>query len=218
MTSLQSINLQPSAAVADDRGRALADASKDLESLRAALENFEGCGLKKTAKSLVFGDGNPFAEVMFIGEAPGADEDRDGIPFVGVSGKLLDRMIASIGLDRQSVYITNILPWRPPGNREPTRGEIAACLPFICRHIALVDPKILVLVGGTSAKTLLGRKEGIMRLRGRWMPLGSGKLDRPIPALAMFHPAFLLRSPGQKATAWKDLLMIKAKLRSLDIN
>jgi DNA polymerase len=166
--------------------------------------------------TLVFGDGNPNADVMFIGEAPGADEDREGRPFVGVSGQLLDRMIASIGLDRDSAYITNILPWRPPGNRQPTPGEVAACLPFIQRHIQLVAPKVLVLVGGTSAKTLLGRKEGIMRLRGRWLAYQpeqrTGFESEPIPTLATFHPAFLLRTPGQKANAWRDLLMVKQKL------
>jgi uracil-DNA glycosylase family 4 len=188
----------------------------DLAALRESLARFEGCGLKHTAMNLVFGDGNPNADVMFIGEAPGADEDREGRPFVGVSGQLLDRMMASIGLDRGSAYITNILPWRPPGNRQPTPGEVAACLPFIQRHIQLVAPKLLVLVGGTSAKTLLGRKEGIMRLRGRWLAYQPeqriGSKSEPIPTIATFHPAFLLSAPAQKANAWSDLLMVKQKL------
>jgi uracil-DNA glycosylase len=192
----------------------VAGAARDLAALRESLASFEGCPLKHTAKNLVFGDGNPEAAVMFIGEAPGADEDREGRPFVGVSGRLLDRMMASIGLDRESAYITNILPWRPPGNREPTPAEVAACLPFIEKHIQLVAPRVLVLVGGTSAKTLLGRKEGIMRLRGRWLAYRNQEAADPIPALATFHPAFLLRSPAQKANAWKDLLMVKDKLNT----
>ena len=198
------------------QARTAAGGVRDLAALRESLARFEGCALKHTAMNLVFGDGNPNADVMFIGEAPGADEDREGRPFVGVSGQLLDRMIASIGLDRDSAYITNILPWRPPGNRQPTPGEVAACLPFIQRHIQLVAPKVLVLVGGTSAKTLLGRKEGIMRLRGRWLAYQpeqhTGFESEPIPTLATFHPAFLLRTPGQKANAWRDLLMVKQKL------
>ena len=196
----------------DAEAKTIAASSVSLEALRDRLSAFEGCALKHTAKNLVFGDGNPEADVMFIGEAPGADEDREGRPFVGVSGRLLDRMMESIGLDRTNAYITNILPWRPPGNREPTPAEVAACLPFIQRHIELVAPKALVLVGGTSAKTLLGRKEGIMRLRGRWLAYRATESDDPIPALATFHPAFLLRSPGQKANAWRDLLMLRKKI------
>jgi DNA polymerase len=192
--------------------REIADAAADLATLRTSLAAFEGCPLKHTAKNLVFGDGNPTADVMVIGEAPGADEDREGLPFVGVSGRLLDRMLASIGLDRESAYIANILPWRPPGNREPTPAEVAVCLPFIERHIELVAPRFLVLVGGTAAKTLLGRREGIMRLRGRWLAYRTERSEAPIPTLATFHPAFLLRSPAQKANAWRDLLMLKLKL------
>ena len=196
--------------------RALASAALSLTDLRQTLEKFEGCALKQTAKSLVFGNGDPKAAVMLIGEAPGADEDREGLPFVGVSGQLLDRMFASIGLDRDSIYVTNILPWRPPGNREPTPAEISACLPFIQRHIDLVAPRILVLIGGTSAKTMLGRKEGIMRLRGRWLAYARAEGDSdPIPTLATFHPAFLLRSPAQKSNAWRDLLKIRRKLSEI---
>ncbi|MDF3033585.1 MAG: uracil-DNA glycosylase [Alphaproteobacteria bacterium] len=183
-----------------------------LGALRRALEDFEGCALKKTATNLVFADGNPKARVMLVGEAPGADEDRQGFPFVGVSGQLLDRMLATIGLDRTSVYITNIIPWRPPGNRQPTPQEIAACKPFVERHIELIQPEILVLVGGIAMKTLFNTNDGIMRLRGTWKSYASPGLKSPIKAIATYHPSFLLRSPGQKAQSWQDLLMIKRAL------
>jgi uracil-DNA glycosylase family 4 len=186
-----------------------------LEALRHALEAFEGCLLKKTATNLVFADGNPQAKVMLVGEAPGADEDRQGLPFVGVSGQLLDRMLATIGLDRTSVYITNIVPWRPPGNRQPTPQEIAACKPFVERHIALVQPKILALVGGVAMKALLNTDDGIMRVRGTWRSYTSPELKTPIKAIATYHPSFLLRSPGQKAQSWQDLLMIKRALTEI---
>ena len=189
-----------------------AAAALDIPALRAALAAFDGCGLKETASNLVFADGNPEADLMLIGEAPGADEDRRGLPFVGVSGQLLDQMLASIGRDRGDCYITNMLPWRPPGNRQPTDAELAACLPFLRRHIQLSSPRVLVFVGGTSAKTLLARSEGIMRLRGRWYDYAPGGDRAPIPALAIFHPAYLLRSPAQKALAWRDLLTLKAYL------
>jgi uracil-DNA glycosylase len=194
--------------------RPIAQAADTLDALRIALENFDGCPLKKTATNLVFGDGDPNADIMFIGEAPGAEEDRKGAPFVGASGQLLDRMLASIGLARESVYITNVLFWRPPGNRNPTTAEIAACLPFVQRHIELVAPKLLVLVGGAAAKTLLERTEGIMRLRGKWYEYQTAS-GPAIPALAMFHPAYLLRSPGQKRLAWRDLLALREKLDQL---
>ena len=194
--------------------RKTAGAAQDLEALARSLADFEGCPLRKTAMNLVFADGNPAAEVMFVGEAPGADEDREGLPFVGVSGRLLDRMIASIGLDRTSAYFSNILPWRPPGNREPTPAEIAVCLPFIQRHIDLVSPRVLVLVGGTAAKTLLGRKtEGITRLRGRWYDYRGESRPDPIPALPILHPAYLLRAPMHKSRTWHDLLQLQNKLR-----
>jgi len=208
---------RPLARAADTLGNAqsLAAAARSIDELREALNAFDGCALKETATNLVFGDGNPAAKVMLIGEAPGADEDRLGKPFVGVSGQLLDRMMAWIGLDRARFYITNILFWRPPGNRSPTAAEIAACLPFVERHIELVDPQILVLVGGSSAKTLLGRSEGIMRLRGQWFQYQSPRMARPVPALAMYHPAYLLRSPAQKREAWRDLLALKQRFDSL---
>ncbi len=151
---------------------------------------------------------------MIIGEAPGAEEDRQGLPFVGAAGRLLDRMLAGIGLDRNSVYITNILVWRPPGNRTPTGTEIAACLPFVERHIELVDPEYLMLTGGISAKTLLGRSEGILKLRGRWFHYQHAGMARPIPALASLHPAYLLRQPAQKRLAWRDFLALKEALES----
>lgn len=190
--------------------RAAAKDAKTLDELRAILEKFDGCALKATATQLVFADGNPKARVMFVGEAPGRDEDIEGLPFVGRSGKLLDRMLAAIGLDRTSVYIANIVPWRPPGNRTPTPQESAICLPFILRQIELADPDILVCLGGPSAQTLLGIKEGITKTRGRWFTFNSGK--REIRAIATFHPAFLLRSPLQKRFAWRDMLAIKKAL------
>lgn len=195
--------------------RELAAAARTVEELEDALRAFDGCPLKETATNLVFGDGNPNASVMLVGEAPGADEDRQGKPFVGVSGQLLDRMMAWIGLDRTSFYITNILYWRPPGNRQPTATEIAACLPFVERHIELIDPQLLVFVGGSSAKTLLGRSEGIMRLRGQWFQYQSPRMSRPIPATAIYHPAYLLRAPAQKRDAWRDLLALKQRLHTL---
>ncbi|MGB1547376.1 MAG: uracil-DNA glycosylase [Alphaproteobacteria bacterium] len=205
---------KPSHAVSAETAsaRSLADTAKNLDELREALMLYDGCPLKAAA-NLVFADGNPEAKVMLIGEAPGAEEDRQGLPFVGPSGKLLDRMLAAIGLDRKSVYITNVLFWRPPGNRQPTPAEIAACLPFVERHIELVDPEILVLLGGPAAKTLTARNEGIMKLRGKWFEYESRGMSRPCSAIATFHPAYLLRSPIQKRTAWADFLAIQAKLR-----
>jgi len=182
-----------------------------LDELRAILDKFDGCALKPSATQLVFADGNPKARVMFVGEAPGADEDREGLPFVGRSGKLLDRMLAAIGLDRTSVYIANVVPWRPPGNRTPTPQETQICLPFILRQIELADPDILVCMGNPSAQTLLGIKEGITKTRGRWFTFNTGK--REIRAMPTFHPAFLLRSPLQKRFAWRDFLAIKKVLQ-----
>ena len=194
---------------------AAAAAANTLDELREALAEFEGCALKHTATNLVFADGNPEADVMILGEAPGAEEDRRGLPFVGASGQLMDRMLAAIGLDRSSVYISNILFWRPPGNRNPTTAEVAACMPFVQRHSALARPRILVFVGGASAKAMLDRTEGIMRLRGKWYDYHGSNPDAPVPALATFHPAYLLRSPGQKRAVWRDLLMLKARLDEL---
>ncbi len=149
---------------------------------------------------------------MIVGEAPGAEEDRTGRPFVGRAGQLLDRMLAAIDLDRTQVQITNVIYWRPPGNRKPTAAETAACLPFVLRHIALARPRVLVLAGGTAATTLLPVTDGITRLRGRWFELAVPGLDAPVATLPMFHPAFLLRTPERKREAWRDLLALKARL------
>jgi len=206
---------------AQQTSQQLAAQANTLEELKEVMAAFEGCALKATATNLVFADGNPKSTVMLVGEAPGADEDRQGLPFVGLSGQLLDRVLASIGLDRKSetttnsVYISNILPWRPPGNRQPTTTEIAACYPFIERHIELIQPKIVIFLGGVAAKTLLQSNEGIMRLRGRWKEYTSPGLNQPIKALATFHPAFLLRSPAQKAQVWRDFLMVQKELEGL---
>ena len=197
----------------DEAAMAARDAAKraaTLDELRAVLDRFDGCALKATATQLVFADGNPQARLMFVGEAPGRDEDIEGLPFVGRSGKLLDRMLAAIGLDRTAVYIAHIVPWRPPGNRTPTPQESQICLPFISRQIELADPDILVCLGGPSAQTLLGIKEGITKTRGRWFTFDTGK--REIRAMPTFHPAFLLRSPLQKRFAWRDFLAIKKAL------
>lgn len=194
----------------------LAQQCQTLDELRQALEDFNECQLKFTATQLVFSDGNPHAKIMVIGEAPGADEDIQGKPFVGLSGQLLDRMFATIGLSRQSnIYITNIVPWRPPANRQPTPQEIAQCLPFVQRHIELINPDILILVGGVASKTILATNEGIMRLRGIWTAYTSPGLAAPIKCIATFHPAFLLRSPGQKAQVWQDLLLIQHEITTV---
>jgi DNA polymerase len=207
------VPLESPAAVADARQAALAAA--DLDSLRATIAAFDACALKQTATNTVFADGNPQSALMVVGEAPGAEEDRLGKPFVGISGQLLDRMLAAIGYDRSNFYITNILPWRPPGNRSPTAAEIATCLPFVQRHIALVKPKVLIFAGGVSAKALLNTADGIMRLRGRWFEYRADAQLPPIPAMPTFHPAYLLRSPAQKREAWRDMLAIKQRLNEL---
>ncbi len=187
-----------------------AAAASTLAELEAAVRGFEGCALKRTATNTVFADGVPGAPLMIIGEAPGADEDRIGKPFVGRSGQLLDRMLATIGFSRKTnAYITNILFWRPPGNRKPTGDEIAACLPFVWRHIALGKPRVVLLSGGTATATMLDRTEGITRLRGRWFELSVPGLDQPVPALASYHPSFLLRTPARKSEAWRDLLSLE---------
>ena len=203
----------PSAAGGGAAGsaRALADAAADLAALEVAVRGFEGCALKKTATNTVFADGNPQARLMIVGEAPGADEDRIGRPFVGRSGQLLDRMLAAIGIDRTRCYIANVLYWRPPGNRKPTPDEIASCIPFVLRQIALVNPAVLMLAGGTAVSALLGQ-EGITRLRGRWFELAVPGRPEPVPVLATFHPSYLLRSPASKREVWRDLLALQSKL------
>ncbi|HRQ83305.1 MAG TPA: uracil-DNA glycosylase, partial [Azospirillaceae bacterium] len=196
--------------------RSQAGKAATLAELEAAIRAFDGCPLKRTATNTVFADGNPKARIMLVGEAPGEDEDRQGVPFVGASGKLLDLMLKSIGLDRTQVYISNILPWRPPGNRNPTPGEIAACLPFLERHVALIAPAVLIPLGGTAAKTLLNRAEGITKLRGRWFEY---RIERGLdgkalvaPMLPMFHPAYLLRNPAAKKEAWRDMLLLSDRI------
>ena len=198
----------PEAAIAS--ARQAARTAPTLEALRNLLANFDGCALKSTATRLVFADGNPQARIMFVGEAPGREEDIEGLPFVGRSGKLLDRMIAAIGLDRSKAYIANVIPWRPPGNRTPTPQETQICLPFIRRQIELVDPDILVTLGNPSTQALLSTREGIMRTRGRWFDYDTG--TRVIRAMATFHPAYLLRSPSYKRMAWQDLRAIAKAL------
>lgn len=207
----ESVRAAPTEVDAVAVAREAAAAAGDLDALRAAMAAFEHCDLKRGAERLVFADGDPAARLMIVGEAPGRDEDREGRPFVGRAGQLLDRMLAAIGLDRQAqgdggVYITNVLPWRPPQNRDPKPDEIAMLKPFLDRHIALADPDILVVMGNISAQAMLG-KRGITRLRGTW----AEALDRPV--LPMFHPAYLLRNPAAKREAWADLLDLQAKLK-----
>jgi len=194
----------------------LAARCNTLEELRAALESFEGCALKKSATNTVFADGTPAHKIMFIGEAPGRDEDRIGKPFVGRAGKLLDKMLASIGLDRASnAYITNVLNWRPPDNRDPSPEEAATCLPFLRRHIELVAPEIIILLGAVAVRHVLGKTDGIMRLRGRWLEYhAAGKM---VPVMPTLHPAYLLRQPAHKKLAWRDLQAISGKIKSLQL-
>ncbi len=205
---------RPQPLVADAHG--LAAACHSLDALLQAIRDYDGCALKSTAANTVIADGNPNSDLMLVGEAPGAEEDRRGLPFVGAAGRLLDLMLGTIERDRTTAYITNMLFWRPPGNRNPTPEEITLCLPFVRRHVALIKPRVLVFVGGIAAKTLLKRKEGITRLRGRWHNFTADEDGpdgaAPIPAIAIYHPAYLLRQPGQKRDAWRDLLAIKSRL------
>jgi len=207
------------AAVPDEaqaaRAREAARQAKTLDELKAILTDFDGCNLKFTAKNLVFADGNPEADLMLVGEAPGRDEDLQGLPFVGRSGQLLDRMLAAIGRNRNSAYITNVISWRPPGNRDPSPLETEICRPFIERHIELAAPKVLVTLGNPSTKLLLNTQTGIMRLRGTWS-LHRTPSGLEIPTMPTLHPAYLLRNPAHKKLAWRDFLTIKMKLRELD--
>ena len=189
----------------------------DLETLRSVMADFDGCALKRTATQLVFADGVPGSRVMFVGEAPGGDEDRIGRPFVGRAGQLLDRMLNSIGLDRQTVYIANVVPWRPPGNRTPTPQETQICLPFIERQIELANPEFLVCLGASAARTLLGVEGGIMRARGSWFAYPR-QVGREIRALAMLHPAFLLRQPAHKRFAWADMRALAQRSQTARLN
>jgi uracil-DNA glycosylase family 4 len=206
------------ASVPDDAkvalARQLASSAATLEELREQLASFDGCNLKFTAKNLVFSDGNPDASVMFVGEAPGREEDLEGVPFIGRSGQLLDRMFAAIGLDRTGVYIANTIPWRPPGNRTPTPLETEICRPFFERQIELANPKLLVALGGPAAKALTNATEGILRLRGNWKShVAASGIE--IPVMPTLHPAYLLRNPAQKRFAWRDFINIKMRLRAL---
>ena len=210
--------ITPPIAAPDEAARSAqqaAAAARTLDELRATLGRFEGCGLKATATQLVFADGAPGAPIMLVGEAPGADEDRLGRPFVGRAGQLLDRMLASIGLDRGKVYIANVVPWRPPGNRTPTPQETAICLPFMRRQIELANPRLLVCLGASAMQTLLGTKDGITRARGVWRDY-VGDDGAAIKALPMFHPAYLLRQPGAKRQAWADLRKLAAAITEMD--
>jgi DNA polymerase len=194
------------------RAQDLADAAESIEALRTALMNFDGCALRTTATQLVFADGNGEAGLMFVGEAPGAEEDRAGLPFVGASGQLFDRMVASIGLDRSRFLITNVIPWRPPGNRTPNDGEVAACLPFLLRQIALRRPKRVVLLGSLATAAVTGNPAGIRKLRGRWLAVTVRGMEQPVPMLPTYHPAYLLRTPAAKRETLADLLTLRTAL------
>jgi uracil-DNA glycosylase len=201
---------RPTAAATSLLDRSAIGEATTLEALEAMVAAFDGCGLKRTAKSLCFARGSTAARLMLIGEAPGRDEDLQGKPFVGPAGQLLDRMLSAIGLDETGIYITNTVYWRPPGNRTPSPEEIEACAPFLAKQIELLSPQVLVLLGGAAAKSLLGVSEGIMRLRGKWLSYEGG--GQSVATLATLHPAFLLRNPEHKRLAWRDLLLIKAAL------
>jgi uracil-DNA glycosylase len=195
---------------------AAAGAANSLAELKAAMEAFEGCALKRTATNTVFADGVAEGRVMLIGEAPGRDEDRIGKPFVGRAGQLLDKMLASIGLDRQkNAYITNVINWRPPDNRDPSPEEAAACLPFLRRHIELARPKVIILLGAVAARHVVGVSDGIMKLRGRWMEYRVG--DEMVPLMPTLHPAYLLRQPAHKKLAWRDLQAVRDRMAALNL-
>jgi len=193
-----------------ENAKSLVAKIQTLDELKEAMTNFDGCNLKRTAKSLVFSDGNPQAKLMLIGEAPGRDEDIQVIPFVGRTGQLLDKMLAAIGYNRENTYITNVIPWRPPGNRAPTSQETEICRPFIERHIELVNPDCILILGGSSAKTLMKTNDSIMKLRGKWIDFTTA--NKTVKAIPTLHPAYLLRQPAHKRLAWQDLLSLKQKL------
>lgn len=196
-----------------DEARNLAKSANSIDELKTIISSFKGCNLCHSAKNTVFADGNPEAPIMFVGEAPGRDEDMHGIPFVGPTGQLLDKMLAAISLDRTSAYITNIIPWRPPGNRTPVAHEIELCRPFIERHIELVQPKLLVFMGNVSTTTLLNTNKGILSIRGKWDAYNIGETS--VPAMPTLHPTYLLKTPAAKRNAWHDLLAVQAKLSEL---
>jgi len=201
------LHLSPSAA--NSAAREFADKCNTLAELEEMVRKFDGCAIRKTATKTVFADGNPKAQIMLIGEAPGAQEDIQGIPFCGASGQLLDKILASIGLDRNTVYISNTIFWRPPGNRQPSPHEVSTCLPFVEKHIALVNPKLLILSGGTATMTLLQKDQSISRLRGKFYDYNNIYLNSPIKTALIYHPSYLLRQPLNKKQAWQDLLLIK---------
>lgn len=196
--------------------RSLAASARTLDELQAILDRYDGCGLKLRATQLVFADGNPEADIMLIGEAPGAEEDRQGKPFVGKSGQLLDRMLDAIGLDRTKVYIANTVPWRPPGNRTPTPEEMALCLPFLHRQVELVAPKVVMTLGGPAMQTVFSTTNGIIKMRGKWSAVTIG--NHQVEAMPTLHPAYLLRNPAAKQQAWKDLLSLKLKIEERGIS
>lgn len=210
LLDLENLKIKLSKDAARKQAEELAYNSNTLEDLKAAMNSFEGCALKKTAMNMVFSDGNPKSHIMFLGEAPGADEDRLGKPFVGQSGQLLDKFLAYAGFSREkNIYITNTIAWRPPGNRQPTPEESYMCMPFVERHIELKKPKFLVMLGGTALKALHNPKEGIVKLRGKWIPYKTSVNGFEVETIPFFHPAFLLRSPGQKKMFWRDVLTLK---------
>ena len=195
--------------------RSLAASAESLEELQAILGAYDGCGLKLRATQLVFADGNPEADIMLIGEAPGAEEDRQGKPFVGKSGQLLDRMLGAIGLDRSKVYIANTVPWRPPGNRTPTPEEMALCLPFLHRQVELVAPRLVMTLGGPAMQTVFSTTNGIIKMRGKWSEVTIG--NHQTDAIPTLHPAYLLRNPAAKQQAWRDMLSLKMKMAALGL-
>jgi uracil-DNA glycosylase family 4 len=197
-----------------EEAKALAAAATTLDALREAMDGFEGCPLKHRATNLVFAAGNPDADIMLVGEAPGREEDMQGAPFVGRSGELLDRILAAIGLNREKVFIANTLPWRPPGNRNPTPAETAVCLPFLVRQVELVAPKVIVTMGGAASKTLLKTEAGILRLRGKWKDIEVG--EHSCTSIATLHPTYLLSQPAQKALVWRDMLSLRAKMATFE--
>ena len=213
-TSSKTLNTSQSALYKNARD--ITQNAKTLEELRDILLNFEGCSLKNTAANTVFGDGNPEAKIMLIGEAPGADEDRIGKPFVGRCGKLLDKMLEAININRSSCYITNILPWRPPGNRTPTDDELALCLPFLKRQIELINPDYILLLGGIALKSLMETNDSISKSRGKWFEYNISS-EKTALVLATFHPSYLLRSSLQKQKSWMDLIRLKNKINNNDV-
>jgi len=202
----------------DNKKNIISNKSNNLKNLQKQIREFNGYELKKNASRLVFGDGNPNSKIMLIGEAPGYEEDKSGLPFVGAAGKKLDQMINAIGLDRKkNVYITNILPWRPPNNRTPTENETLTFLPFVEKHISIINPSIIILLGNVAAKTILKTKEGITKIHGNWFNYKNPHLKKIIKTISIFHPSFLLRSPNQKKYTWDDLKKVEKKINELKL-